>query len=215
MTVHTLKGLESIQPITEDDAFLAGVLEHAHIPSLMCALVHLTGDAGLVRGRIRPEISFFGDEQGNIAAEDQQHVRAIALEALKRLRSGAPLPPPPSEAVVNEMVGFIVGRELPTDYGEFLHAELMLNGEDPYKPQGLDRVPAADRAGFKVLIIGAGMSGILAAIRLQEAGIPFEIVERHDDVGGTWYQNTYPGCRVDSPNHIYSYSFRPADWPQF
>jgi 4-hydroxyacetophenone monooxygenase len=91
----------------------------------------------------------------------------------------------------------------------------MLNGEDPYKPAGLERVPLAARAAFKVIVIGAGMSGLLAAIRLQEAGIPFEIIERHDDVGGTWYQNTYPGCRVDSPNHIYSYSFRPADWPQY
>jgi 4-hydroxyacetophenone monooxygenase len=215
MTIKTLSGLESIQPITADDAFLARALEHAHIPSLMCALVHLTGDAALIRGRIRPEISFFGDEQGNIAPEDQKHIRAIALEALKKLRDGAALPPPPSGAVVNEMVDFIVGRELPSDYGEFLHAELMLNGEDPYKPQGLDRVPAAQRADFKVIIIGAGMSGLLAAIRLQEAGIPYEIIERHQDVGGTWYQNTYPGCRVDSPNHIYSYSFRPADWPQY
>ena len=33
-------------------------------------------------------------------------------------------------------------------------------------------------------------------------------------MGGTWWHNTYPGCRVDSPNHIYSYSFEPADWPQ-
>jgi 4-hydroxyacetophenone monooxygenase len=215
MTIETLRGLESIRPITEDDDFLARVLEFAHIPSLMCALVHLTGDADLVRGRIRPEINFFGDEQGNIAHEDQQHVRAMALEALKRLRDGTPLPPPPAPEVVDDMVEFIVGRELPPDYGEFLHAELMLNGEDPYKPAGLDRVPAGDRAQFNVLIIGAGMSGLLAAIRLEEAGIPFEIVERHDDVGGTWYQNTYPGCRVDSPNHIYSYSFRPADWPQY
>ncbi|MEQ8485651.1 MAG: NAD(P)/FAD-dependent oxidoreductase [Pseudomonadales bacterium] len=215
MTIQTLGGADTVQPITEGDDFLARALEHAHIPSLMCALVHITGDAALVRGRIRPEISFFGDEQGNIAAEDQQHVRAIALAALKRLRDGAPLPPPPSASLVNEMVDFMVGRELPPDYGEFLHAELMLNGDDPYRPEGLERIPAADREAFKVLIIGAGMSGLLSAIRLQEAGIPFEIVERHEGVGGTWHQNTYPGCRVDSPNHIYSYSFRPADWPQY
>jgi 4-hydroxyacetophenone monooxygenase len=65
-----------------------------------------------------------------------------------------------------------------------------------------------------VLIVGAGMSGILAAIHLRKAGIPFTIVEKNPDVGGTWFENTYPGCRVDNPNHMYSYSFAPNhDWP--
>jgi len=211
----TIQRIQGVEPITEDDAFLEKVLEHAHIPSLMCALVHITGDADLIRGDIRPEISFFGDEQGNITEDDQAKIRALALEALKKLRDGAKLPPPPSQATVSEMVDFIVGRELSGDYGEFLHSELSLNGEDPYKPQGLDRIDDATKQDFKVLVIGGGMSGLLAGIRLQEAGIPFEIVERHQDVGGTWYQNTYPGCRVDSPNHIYSYSFRPTDWPKY
>jgi 4-hydroxyacetophenone monooxygenase len=211
----TIRGLEGIRPITASDAEIAAALKDAHIPSLMCALVHLNGDPGIVRGAIKPVINFFGDDQGNISPEDQDKIRAQALDALRRLRDGAPLPPPPSREIVNEMVDFIVDKELTPEYGEFLHAELMLTGEDAYAPEGLDQTPASARGAFKVLIIGAGMSGMLAAIRLQEAGIPFEIIERHDDVAGTWYQNTYPGCRVDSPNHIYSYSFRPADWPQY
>jgi len=216
MTVETrIHGLEHIRPITASDAEIAAALEDAHIPSLMCALVHITGDDGLVRGPIKPVISFFGDEQGNISPEDQQTIRARAFDALRKFRDGAPLPPAPSRDTVNEMVDFLVDRQLTPEYGEFLHAELMLTGEDPYATEGLDAIPAEARRNFKVLIIGAGMSGILAGIRLQAAGIPFEIIERHDDVGGTWYQNTYPGCRVDSPNHIYSYSFRPADWPQY
>ena len=44
--------------------------------------------------------------------------------------------------------------------------------------------------------------------------MPFVIVEKDDDVGGTWLENTYPGCRVDNPNHNYSYSFAQRhDWP--
>jgi 4-hydroxyacetophenone monooxygenase len=212
----TIAGLEGVRPITASDAEIAAALECAHIPSLMCALVHITGDPSLVRGRIRPVINFFGDEQGNIGPEDQAAIRVQALEALTALRdSGGKLPPAPSRQLVDEMVNFIVGQPLSPDYGEFLHAELMLNGEDPYRAEGLEAIPAGVRAGFKVIIVGAGMSGLLAAIRLKDAGIPFEIIERHGDVGGTWYQNTYPGCRVDSPNHIYSYSFRPADWPQY
>ena len=69
---------------------------------------------------------------------------------------------------------------------------------------------------MKVLIIGAGMSGLLAGIRLKQAGVAFTIIEKNADVGGTWLENIYPGCRVDNPNHIYSYSFEPNhDWPQY
>ncbi|MCP5185530.1 MAG: NAD(P)/FAD-dependent oxidoreductase, partial [Pseudomonadales bacterium] len=88
-------------------------------------------------------------------------------------------------------------------------------GENAYAQPNLARVDINARRQFKVLIIGAGMSGLLSAIRLQEAGIPFQIVEKNADVGGTWYENTYPGCRVDSGNHVYSYSFRQKDWPQY
>ena len=58
------------------------------------------------------------------------------------------------------------------------------------------------------------MSGLLAAHRLQQAGVPFVIFEKNGDVGGTWLENSYPGCRVDNPNHNYSYSFAQRhDWP--
>ena len=51
------------------------------------------------------------------------------------------------------------------------------------------------------------MSGILAAIKLAEIGIKYKIYEKNDDLGGTWYENQYPGSRVDIANHFYSYSF--------
>ena len=67
-----------------------------------------------------------------------------------------------------------------------------------------------------MLVIGCGESGLLAGIRLQEAGIPFTIVEKNTGVGGTWWQNTYPGARVDVGNHFYCYSFEPTDaWTHF
>jgi 4-hydroxyacetophenone monooxygenase len=109
---------------------------------------------------------------------------------------------------------FMTGQKLPDDYERFLQSELALDGQDPYWQPGLDALPAATRANFQVLVVGAGMSGLLAAYRLRQAGIAFTIVEKNEDVGGTWLENTYPGCRVDSPNHIYSYSFAPNDWPQ-
>ncbi len=64
------------------------------------------------------------------------------------------------------------------------------------------------------MIIGAGVSGLAMAIKLREAGIPFVIYEKNRTVGGTWLENSYPGCGVDTPNHFYSLSFEPNhDWP--
>jgi 4-hydroxyacetophenone monooxygenase len=58
------------------------------------------------------------------------------------------------------------------------------------------------------------MSGLLAAHRLRQAGVDFVVVDKNEDVGGTWLENQYPGCRVDNPNHNYSYSFAQRhDWP--
>jgi cation diffusion facilitator CzcD-associated flavoprotein CzcO len=67
---------------------------------------------------------------------------------------------------------------------------------------------------LKIAIIGAGMSGICMAVKLQDAGIDsFTIFEKADDVGGTWRDNTYPGLTCDVPSRYYSYSFRPnPDW---
>ena len=60
------------------------------------------------------------------------------------------------------------------------------------------------------------MSGLLAAVRLQQAGFPFVVVEKNDGPGGTWWENRYPGARVDVGSHFYSYSFEPADhWTEF
>ena len=70
------------------------------------------------------------------------------------------------------------------------------------------------KRSLKVAIIGAGMSGICMAVKLQDAGIDsFTIFEKADDVGGTWRDNTYPGLTCDIPSRYYAYSFRPnPDW---
>ena len=65
----------------------------------------------------------------------------------------------------------------------------------------------------RALIIGTGFSGLGMAIALQKQGVDFLILEKADDVGGTWRDNTYPGCACDVPSHLYSFSFEPnATW---
>lgn len=70
---------------------------------------------------------------------------------------------------------------------------------------------------LRVAIIGAGASGIGAAIKLQQIGIDdIVLFEKADDVGGTWRDNTYPGLQCDVPSHLYRYSFAPnPDWSHF
>src|SRR5829696_5438772 len=71
-----------------------------------------------------------------------------------------------------------------------------------------------DDRGLRFAIIGAGMAGILSAIKLTEAGLTdFTVYEKADRVGGTWRENTYPGLACDVPSHLYSYSFAVSpDW---
>ena len=71
-----------------------------------------------------------------------------------------------------------------------------------------------DLTHVHVAIIGSGFSGLGAAIRLKQEGIDdFVVLERSDEVGGTWRDNTYPGCACDVPSHLYSFSFAPnPDW---
>ncbi len=65
----------------------------------------------------------------------------------------------------------------------------------------------------RALIIGAGFSGLGMAIALQRRNVDFLILEKADEIGGTWRDNTYPGCACDIPSHMYSFSFEPkADW---
>ncbi len=65
-----------------------------------------------------------------------------------------------------------------------------------------------ERRDFRVVILGAGFGGLGLAIRLKQSGVEdFVVLERDEEVGGTWWANTYPGCQCDIPSHLYSYSF--------
>lgn len=71
-----------------------------------------------------------------------------------------------------------------------------------------------ENRNLRVVVIGAGMAGILSAIKLREAGYSDVVIyEKGDTVGGTWRENTYPGLSCDVPAHVYTYSFAPnPDW---
>jgi len=204
-------------PITEDDAFIATALKSASIPTLLASVVHMTGDTSLLRGPIRPGRATLGEAQGFLSEEDKESVRALALEAIRAYRDrGCTLPPALSAETIHELMSFVVGEPVPDEYVPMMMEELALDDDHTRDVHWDDTVSAAARERLRVVIVGAGMSGLLAAIRLNEAGIPFVVIEKNERVGGTWHENTYPGCRVDIANHFYCYSFEPNhDWSEF
>ncbi|MGH9270843.1 MAG: NAD(P)-binding protein, partial [Ilumatobacteraceae bacterium] len=204
-----------IGPITADDDAIRAALDAADLPALLPALVHVTGDRSLLRPDLRIDPTLMAEDQGGLTPEQQDQIRALALDAITRFRDGgsvaAPLPTGPA---LRELLEFMAGG-LPIDeYLPMMREELALTAD--LRAPRWHKDDVAPDAPFTVAIVGAGMSGIIAAYRLAEADIPYVVIEKNDDVGGTWLENTYPGCRVDIPNHYYSYSFAQRDdWPWF
>ncbi len=203
--------------IPADDAEIARALEDASIPTLLLSMVHMSGDAAILDGPLRPAGVYINEYQGYMSEEDKAAVRAQALDVIRAFRDGGcQLPPPPDPETVHRMMGFLIGGEVPADYVPMMVEEMELDGRDQRSDAWGREVPAERRAAHKVLVIGGGMSGVLAAYRLREAGIPFVVIEKNAGVGGTWYENRYPGARVDVGNHLYCYSFEGADhWTQY
>jgi 4-hydroxyacetophenone monooxygenase len=198
------------------DADIARALESASIPTLLVSLVHLTGDRAILRGPIRPKTPVLGEVQGYLAPEELASARALAREAIARWRDrGCPPPPPPAPETVLEMMAFLVGAPIDPDYVPMMLEEMRLDGREGRRAEWPREIAKAERRALRVLVIGAGMSGLLAGVELERAGVSYTIVEKNAAVGGTWFENTYPGCRVDIASHFYSYSFAPnPDWPE-
>src|SRR6185312_8102148 len=191
-----------------DHSELDRALEVAHLPALIAAMVHMTGDAGWLRPEWTPAYQPLSPP-GETGLPDaaKAEIRAKAKAAIEAYQAGgSPKMPSPDTATLRKIMNFVGGAPIPETYADFLIDELAISGKSSKDPQfEQPRLKEAARR-LKVLVVGAGMSGLLAGIRLSQAGVPFEIVESNADVGGTWLVNTYPGCRVDNSNHMYSYS---------
>ena len=206
--------IEDLEPITASDEELRAILEDADVPALLPALAYATGDLTLLRDDLRPDATLFLLPNAGLGDEQCDAIRELALDALIRFRDRGSQPAPiPSDADVLRIMEFAVGGSGMDDYLPLLEEELAHGNEDRRAPTWCmsDIAPEVD---FRVAVIGAGMSGLLAGHRLQQAGVDVVLFDKNDDVGGTWLENTYPGGRVDNPNHNYSYSFAQRhDWP--
>ena len=199
------------QPITEDDQAIADALENTSVSALIASVVQITGDPSYLRGPIRPQQFIQNEFQGMLPDDDKSQLRRDALKAICAWRdAGCPAPKTLSHQLFRETMDWIACERIPDDYAAMYADELDLAGVNP-RAIRLQRKPPSPQE-FSVLIIGCGESGLLAGIRLKEAGIPFQILDKNADVGGTWLENTYPGCRVDVASHYYSYSFERNDY---
>ena len=182
---------------------LERALDSASFPVIAALLVHFTGDISILDKLPKPNQVVLGETQGFLTHKDKQIIKKIALKEIGRFFSNSAFDDIyiPSNEELNEMMNFIVGEEVSSDYVPMMLGDLNITTHTS-KPNFL-----ATKSNLEVLIIGAGMSGILAAIKLAEIGIKYKIYEKNNDLGGTWYENQYPGSRVDIANHFYSYSF--------
>ncbi|MFT4582114.1 MAG: 4-hydroxyacetophenone monooxygenase [Gammaproteobacteria bacterium] len=188
----------------------SAALADANIPTLLMMLVQMTGEKHWLDHPYRPSKgSGLGDnDSGGLPDEIQEEIRAASLEAILDWRAGKPVAiNEPSPELLVKMLSTTMGEPVPDEYGAFTASQL------GHRPVSEEKILLPE--DFHVLIVGAGVSGICTAVNLKAAGVPFTILEKNANVGGVWLENRYPGAGVDTPNHLYSYSFAMHDWSMF
>lgn len=192
------------------DEMMDDAIDHANIPTLVMVLVQLTGDTSWLEAPYKiARAGGMGDnDSGGLDLDAQNEIRTAAKNAIHAWQQGAPIAiPNPDPALLVRMLSHSMGEEVPQEYGEFTAAQLSQSTKVS------ESINTPDN--FRVLIVGAGATGMCAAVHMQQAGVPFTVVEKHDRVGGVWHENRYPGAGVDTPNHLYSFSFISYDWPLY
>ena len=181
-------------PFTDDDAAIAAALEDVSVPVLLCSLVHMTGDPSWIRDVSLPRMPGTMDLQGGLDDDVLADLRRRAVPAIAAYRDGGCVPHELPEDVVVEMFAFLAGTPLDEDVMVPMFVEdMQFDGADSGAISWGDEVSDEAKAASPVVVIGCGLSGILAGIRLTQAGLPFVIVEKDEGPGGTWWENRYPG----------------------
>lgn len=211
MTIHSVT---SVGPPMSDDA-LRTAIEVANIPTLLLVLTQLTGNPKWLADPFTPTRGrgLSDNDTAGLSPELQNEVRASAVDAIGRwFQDGELAIPDVSEELAVRMLGHSMGETVPAEYGPLLHNEL-----DPSKtdPRRLGGVFDSEASNYSAVVIGAGPSGIAAALALHNAGLAVTVIEQHDRPGGVWTENSYPNVGVDTPSHLYSFLWARHDWSRF
>jgi 4-hydroxyacetophenone monooxygenase len=204
---------KTADPAIADLGWLDAALSAANIPTLACVLVQLTGDCRWIQGHYVPSRvrGMDDNDSGGLPHDVQDDIRQAARTALQGWFAGKPsVLANPSDSLLVEMMRVSLGEEVPADYAPMIRNDLSLSLAQDEERNAIFAPP-----GFTALIIGAGISGLCAAIELAKAGIAYVLLERRPALGGVWFDNRYPGAACDVPSHLYSFSFAPYDWSRF
>ena len=208
------------EPAPTDAEEIRGLIDAADLPSLLAALAYAVGDPELAPADLWLDPDLALQANGGWDDEQVERARDLARRGIERVLAGLDTAAPPADEPVAALIDWLTGADLDDDYRRMLAEELAVTGDlrasEPITGGAWPPPESAPPVDHAVAVIGAGMSGILTAHRLQQAGIDCVVLDKNDDVGGTWLENTYPGCRVDVFNHVYCYSGeqRP-DWPEY
>jgi 4-hydroxyacetophenone monooxygenase len=176
---------------------------------MLMVLAQLSGDMTIL-DEVAPHIHGAWSFLEAVPEQLKQKVRDRLVAVLKDYATSGKTPPKSlSPETLQHMMSAGVGQSVPEEYVPLLIEEMRLGEVDTRTVHWRCDPTTLPLSDFKVVVIGAGFAGICAAVHLKEAGIPFTILEKNETVGGTWYENDYPGCGVDTPNHFFSYSFNP------
>jgi 4-hydroxyacetophenone monooxygenase len=188
-------------PIT-DVAALRRSLADSNVPTLLMVYTQLTHDEEFLRS-FEPHIhSPFSGQPTAIPSDLESELRERLYRTLtdEKAVTDRPLP----AELMQRMMAIGVGEPVSDEFVPLLLEQMGFEKPAPRREIAGRPLPPAD---FKVLVIGAGLTGIAAGIKLGEAGYEYVIIEKNPEIGGTWWENVYPGVGVDTPSHFYSYSF--------
>lgn len=201
------------EPGCDGEEVVAAAVEAGNIPTLLMTLVQLSGDRRWLGEPYRPQrgVGLDDNDSGGLPELVQQEIRAAAGEAIAAWQAGRPpaladLSGELAADVLSAGVGEAVSAEFAARIAEAVRAGREINPAEP---------AVTPPPGFSAVVIGAGFAGLCAAVTLKTLGVPFTHVEKNGGVGGVWLDNGYPGAGVDTPAHLYEFSFAPHDWSQF
>lgn len=196
---------------TASDEALDVALQDANLPLLSCLYELTRGEKWLsppyVPAPLTAKGKIFPDDSGLFSDALRADIKQQAKSPLGRIRDGTLTPATGTlsradrQRIMDVQTG---GAGLSEETVSMMLEEMGCVDRDVH----LAKKSNARLGDFKAAVIGAGLSGICIASKLEAEGIAYQIFEKNDQPGGTWYENQYLACSVDTPNHFYSYSFR-------
>jgi 4-hydroxyacetophenone monooxygenase len=196
------------------DEQIDDALQYASPMVLRGLLYQLTGDESVIAMKPGAAAKFVvGSELAD--PDDEVLIRQKAATFLKQYRdSGAGEIDLGPQSRMRQSLSLTAGQEIPeVDFPIWVQETALDRWARGVQWSG-GKTPEAAKE-FKVAVIGTGISGLNTAAQLKRAGIPFTVFEKNPEVGGSWYENRYPGARVDTPSrgytHLISYDY-PFPW---